>query len=82
MTRRLWRCTGVRLRHVRGPYQALAASIVLQGLWEWETLQRNEHGGPPWPLAGERGELQEFFASEWCRDLCDWGGWTTSPFCA
>ena len=69
-----WRCSGVRLRHVRGGYQALAAAITLQALQEWEALQRNGRDGPPWPEGGERGELLEFFASEWCRALCDWGG--------
>jgi predicted transcriptional regulator len=74
MPRKPWTCSGVRLRHVRGGYQALAVAVVLQALQEWGRLRHNGHDGPPWPLAGERGELQEFFASEWCRALCDWGG--------
>ena len=75
MPRKRWTCSGVRLRHVRGGYQALAAAITLQALQEWEVLRRNGHGGgPPWPEGGELGELQEFFSSTWCQTLCDAAG--------
>ena len=64
----------LRTRQVRNPYELLAASIVLLAREEWQALQRNGHGGPPWPEGGELGELQEFFSSEWCRALCSWSG--------
>jgi hypothetical protein len=74
MPRAPWRCSGVRLRAVRGPYQALGAAVVLQALQEWEALQRNGRDGRPWPEGGEREELLEFFSSTWCQTLCDASG--------
>ena len=64
----------LRTRQVRNPYELLAASIVLQALEEWLCLQRNGHGGPPWPLGAERAELEVFFRSRWCESLCQWSG--------
>jgi hypothetical protein len=64
----------LRTRQVRNPYELLAAAIVLWAREEWLCLQRNGHGGPPWPLAAEREELEEFFRSPWCEALCQWSG--------
>ena len=64
----------LRVRQVRNPYELLAAAIVLWAREEWLCLQRNGHGGPPWPLGAEREELEEFFRSPWCEALCQWSG--------
>ena len=64
----------LRTRQVRNPYELLAAAIVLQARGEWLCLQRNGHGGPPWPEGAEREELEEFFRSPWCEALCLWSG--------
>lgn len=68
------RDSGYRWRQVRTPAECLAAAVVLQAVREWEHLARNGHDARPWPEGSNLAELREFFASPWCRALCEWCG--------
>lgn len=60
--RRRVRDTGLRWRRAQGPYEALAAAIVLQAHKEW---QNGRQGDP---------KLCAFLTSEWCEYLAEEGG--------
>ena len=57
-------------------YQHLAKGIVIQAIEDYRRVLHGNTINRYGRVERDRGELENFFKSQWCYALCDWDGET------